>query len=98
MKPIEFHPDAADEVREAAAYYEGVRAGLGIEFRGDLNETLVRIADNPQIYAKESGAIRVGTLHQFPYSIFNEDLEDRVWIAAVGHQHRRPGYWRRRRR
>lgn len=28
MKPIEFHPDAAEEAREVAAHYEAIRVGL----------------------------------------------------------------------
>jgi hypothetical protein len=29
MKAVEFHPDAAEEAREAALHYEDIRAGLG---------------------------------------------------------------------
>lgn len=97
MKPVEFHPDAAEEAREAAAHYEGVRLGLGTDFKAELDAALTRIANNPLGYAAESGAIRVCPLHRFSYSIFYEDLDDRVWIAAVGHQRRRPNYWKRRR-
>ncbi len=97
MKPVEFHPDAADEACEVAAHYEGVRAGLGTDFQAELDEALARIRDNPQLYAAESGAIRVCPLRRFPYAIFYADLDDRVWVAAVGHHRRRPGYWARRR-
>ena len=97
MKPIEFHPDAAEEAREAAAHYEAIRDELGADFRTELEAALACIRDNPLLYAAESGAIRVCPLHRFPYSIFYEDLEDRVWVAAVGHHRRRPGYWARRR-
>jgi hypothetical protein len=37
MKPVEFHPDAAEEARETAAHYEGIRAGLGADFRAQLD-------------------------------------------------------------
>jgi hypothetical protein len=47
--------------------------------------------------AAESGATRICPLHRFPYSLFYEDLPDRVWVAAVGHHRRRPSYWARRR-
>ena len=59
--------------------------------------TCRRVArDNPHLYAAESGAIRIGPLHRFPYSVYYEELEDRIWVAAVGHHSRRPGYWARR--
>jgi plasmid stabilization system protein ParE len=97
MKPVEFHPDAADDAREAATYYEGIRADLAADFQTELGAALGRIRDNPLLYAAESGTIRVCPVHRFPYSVFYEDLADRVWVAAVGHHRRRPGYWARRR-
>lgn len=97
MKPIEFHPDAAEEAREAAAHLEGVQAGFGANFQADLDAVLARIRANPLLCAAESGAIRVCPLHRFSCSIFYEDMADRVWVAAVGHHRRRPGYWARRR-
>lgn len=96
MKPVEFHPDAAGEANDAVDYYEGLRAGLGDDFRAELDAALARIRQNPQLYAAESGSVRVCPLHRFPYSIYYEELADRIWVAAVGHQHRRPGYWSRR--
>ncbi len=97
MKPTEFHPDAAEEARQAAAHYEGIRVELGTDFQAELNAALARIRDNPLLYAAESGAIRVCPLRRFPYSIFYEDRDDRIWVAAVGHHRRRPGYWAHRR-
>jgi hypothetical protein len=54
MKPVDFHPDAAEEARETAAHYEGIRAGLGADFRAELHAALARIANNPLIYAAGS--------------------------------------------
>jgi hypothetical protein len=51
MKAVEFHPDAAEEAREAALHYEDIRAGLGADFRADLDAALARIGDNPLMYA-----------------------------------------------
>jgi len=97
MKPVEFHPDAAEEARDAVAYYEAKRPGLGDDFRAELEAALVLIQQSPQMYAIESGAVRLCPLHRFPFSIYYEELTDRIWIAAVAHQRRRPGYWARRR-
>jgi toxin ParE1/3/4 len=96
VKPASFHPDARQEAEEAADRYEGIRPGLGFDFRDDLEAALTRIRDNPLLYAAESGSIRIAPLHRFPYSLIYEDMTDRVWIAAVAHHSRRPGYWKRR--
>ena len=97
MKPIVFHPDAAQEARDITDYYERIRPGLGDDFRADLEAVLGRIQQNPALYPIESGAIRVCPLHRFPYSVYYEEFADRIWVAAVGHQSRRPGFWARRR-
>ena len=97
MKPLDFHPDAAEEVRAVAEHYLAIRAELGVDFRAELAAALRRIRENPLAYAVESGEIRICPFHRFPYSVYYQDLGDRIWVAAVGHQHRRPGYWRRRR-
>ncbi len=36
-------------------------------------------------------------LHRFPYSVIYEELADHIWVAAVGHHSRQPGYWACRR-
>ena len=96
MKPVEFHPAAQQEVEDAAARYEAQQAGLGRDFRAEFEAALGRIVQNPQLYGIELGEFRACPLRRFPYTIFYIDLEDRIWVGAVAHQSRRPGYWSRR--
>ena len=49
MKPVEFHPDAAQEANDAVDYYEALPAGLGDDFRAELDAALARIQQNPQM-------------------------------------------------
>jgi len=37
MKPMDFHPDAAEEAREVAAHYVAIRAELGAGFQAELD-------------------------------------------------------------
>lgn len=97
MKATVFHPDAAKEVDTAADWYESQQSGLGDDFRAEVRAALLRIQHNPQLYAVETGSIRLCLLHRFPYSVFYEEVGDLIWVAAVGHQSRRPGYWSYRR-
>jgi plasmid stabilization system protein ParE len=96
MKPAEFHPLARREVEDAAAHYEGERPGLGREFREEFEAALTRVRENPSAYSPEQGEFRACPLRRFSYTIFYADLADHVWVAAVAHQSRRPGYWARR--
>jgi hypothetical protein len=81
------------------ACYESQRIGLGGEFRREFEAALVRVRENPQLYAVEhDDGTRYCLLRRFLYTIVFIEMETDVWIAAVAHQKRRPKYWTRRRR
>jgi toxin ParE1/3/4 len=89
---------AEAEVREAIAYHETQCPGLGREFREDLENALARIRQMPGTPAPidEQGTRKL-RFRRFPYSVYYIELPEAVWIAAVAHQKRRPGYWSGRR-
>ena len=98
MKPITFHPRAEAEYLAAIDYYEGERQGLGLEFQAEVEQAVAAIRRDPQRYpVYEEEDVRQYIVRRFPYSIVYGDLEDRIWIAAVAHHSRRPGYWASRR-
>jgi toxin ParE1/3/4 len=97
MKPVILHEEAEAELREALDYYAGQRIGLDGQFRRAFEAALDRVRENPLAYAAEDDAgVRYCPLRQFPYLLVYVNLEDRVWVAAVAHQRRRPRYWARR--
>ena len=98
MKPIVFHPDVAQEAEDAVDYYDALWFGLGDDFRTDLDAALARIQQNPKLYAlpsRDSSGFAFSI--DSPTRFTSEEFPDRIWIAAVGHHSRRPGYWARRR-
>jgi hypothetical protein len=98
VKPFVLHADAEAELREAMDRYEQAREGLGGEFREEFEAALRRVRDNPAHYADEEGTgVRRCPLRRFPFALVYIDPGDEVWIAAVAHHRRRPGYWSRRR-
>ena len=64
-----------------------------MEFRLEFEAALGRLLANPQLYSIEVDEGRACPLHRFPYTVFYADLADRIWVAAVANQRRRPGYW-----
>jgi plasmid stabilization system protein ParE len=97
MKPVVFDSEAKDEFDAAASYYEGQQAGLGDAFVAAVEEATQRIAQLPQAFAIHGpSGLRKCVLRRFPYTLFFLEQEDRIWIAAVAHQRRRPGYWSHR--
>jgi toxin ParE1/3/4 len=96
VKPVVMHAAAEAELEEAAARYESRRRGLGREFRLEFEAALNRLTANPELYAIEVDGVRGCPLRRFPYTVYYVDLTDRIWLAAVADQRRRPGYWSRR--
>ena len=95
MKAI-FHPEAHEELIESARVYDGRLAGFGSDFLTAVEETTRRIERFPQAGAVDKANIRKRLVSGFPFTILYEIQTDRIFIAAVMHQHRRPGYWRQR--
>jgi plasmid stabilization system protein ParE len=91
-----FHPEAHAEMIEQARYYENRSEGLGTDFLDAVEEAARRIAQSPQTGPTERVNVRKRLVSGFPFTILYEVQPDRVYIAAVMHQHRRPGYWRTR--
>jgi toxin ParE1/3/4 len=94
MKPVIFHPEAEAELRAAILYYENQRSGLGADFQAEVEEGVRKIQQTPQAFSLHNDqGLRKFLVRRFPYSIFYLELDDSIWIAAVAHQKRKPGYW-----
>lgn len=93
---IEFHPEAEQELREAAKYYENNAPGVGITFITDLYKSVKYIKQYP-LASKEIGyGIRKKVLDKFPYKVLYSIEKDTILIIAIAHQKRRPEYWQSR--
>jgi plasmid stabilization system protein ParE len=95
MKAI-FHPEAHEEMIETARFYEGRSEGFGSDFIAAVEATTRRLEQFPEAGPCERANIRKRLVSGFPFTILYEIQPDRIYIAAVMHQHRRPGYWRKR--
>ena len=94
MKPVTLHDGAEADLREALAYYDEQRFGLGGELLREFEMALGRVNENPQAYAIEDDeGTRFCPLHRFPYTIVYVELDVKIWVAAVAHHRRRPRYW-----
>ena len=91
-------PEAKADVRDAMAYYERQRHGLGIEFADEVDRAVLTIEQFPQSGASIAGEMRRSLLERFPYGIIYYAEKDRVVVLAVMHLHRKPEAWRSRMR
>lgn len=93
---VEFHPDAAEEIVETAAFYERRVPGLGHSFIDEVERIAGIVREQPQIGQTIDKIFRRIILARFPYSLIYSIEPERIWIIASTHQRRRPGYWRER--
>ena len=90
---VEFHPEAAHEFIEAAAYYESAARQLGSRFIFAVEAAEALISVHNEIGQETESGFRHFVLAEFPHSIIYSLEPDRVWIVAVAHHKRKPGYW-----
>ena len=98
MKAVQLSDPASEELGEAVRWYEQRRPGWGGLFDA-VGHTIDLIQGYPEL-----GEIRTGRLPSrqlrvlgFPYKVAYRVREHDVYIVAVAHTSRRPGYWKNRR-
>ena len=92
----EFHPEAESEFIESAAYYEGEVPGLGRRFGRTVSKTLELLSENPGIGSLVDSELRSFAVGSFPYSIIYAPYKDLLFVLAIAHGRRKPGYWKSR--
>lgn len=92
---VELHPEANAEFATQVEYYEQVEPGLGQRFYREVIGRLNWIAANPMLPRVRKDYPRVN-LRVFPFYVAYVVEGDLVWILAIAHGYRRPGYWRER--
>lgn len=94
MKETIFHPEARAEMRESVEFYETRLYGLGFRFLSAVEQTAERISAHPEAGASLAREFRKRIVPGFPYNIIYRVWEDYIYLVAVAHHRRRPGYWR----
>ena len=93
---LEFHPEAAMELIEAAAHYELQVPGLGERFEAEVRHATDVLLEHPDIGSPANADLRRFVLYRFPFTLYYSATSDVLRIEVVAHQSRRPGYWRSR--
>lgn len=92
----EFLPEADEEFREAARYYEIEAPGVGMALIVEVHKAVADIAEFPLVAPIVRLSVRKKVLPHFPYNLIYSIESDKIVIVAVAHQRRRPSYWRSR--
>ena len=92
----EFHPEAEQELIEAALRYDFEIPGLGQQFGNEVARALELLLGNPELGSRIDEHLRHFVLRRFPFSIVYAATSALVYIVAVAHGSREPGYWKPR--
>ena len=95
-KPVRFHIEAEREYLSSLAWYNQRSPAAALDFEDEFQSAISAIAQAPERWPLYLSRCRRYVLHQFPFSIVYRFLQDEVFVLAVAHAHRRPGYWRKR--
>ena len=89
-------PAARLEVIEAHDWYEAERAGLGAEFRAEIDRQAERILAHPLHFPRMLADLHRAKLSRFPYGLFFRPLDEAIYVIACFHSSRNPIVWQSR--
>ncbi|MCG3150138.1 MAG: hypothetical protein PCFJNLEI_03616 [Verrucomicrobiae bacterium] len=96
MTPVTILREAEAELHEAVAYYEAKQPGLGFDFARAVEVSLESVRHFPERWSLRSDTTRRYLVQHFPYIVVYLFVNDRVWVIAIAHCKRQPGYWSER--
>lgn len=96
MKPHAFHPEAEEEYAQAARYYADADPELGGRFCDEIERLIADVRREPKRFRYFDPPAQRHFSTVFSHAVIYVEQPDRIWILAVMHMKRRPGYWKER--
>ena len=93
---VEFATQAVVEYEEALSGYDWHGTGVGNSFANSVRETVEKISDFPNVGSPLSKGIRKSRVRGFQYCLIYQLMDQKVYVLAVAHDKRLPGYWKSR--
>lgn len=94
-------PEAQAELDEAVRWYEQRNAGVGLALLNGLNNVLEAIsrwphAGTPVANLRTQRIVRRRSVRRFPYHVVWTVTDGEIYVVAIAHNRRQPGYWSQR--
>jgi toxin ParE1/3/4 len=96
LKPVTIHPEALEEFDQAAAHFSEIVPHLGRRFFAAIQRLINEVRQTPATFRYIRKPARRHLSADFPYAIIYVERRSDIWILAVMHLRRKPGYWTRR--
>jgi plasmid stabilization system protein ParE len=93
MTKIEFHTEAQSELEDAHAWYRERSELAARAFAAEIDYAIRSISRSPDAWPQTRSNEHRFVFRSFPYSIIYRVRQDEIFITAIAHQKRRPGYW-----
>ena len=93
---VTFAVAASAEVAQARRYYTVIAPALAEDFSQAVDHAVRRIVQAPLMWPPLTKRIRRCLLDRFPYGLIYRFDGEAIYILAVMHRRRKPGYWRGR--
>jgi plasmid stabilization system protein ParE len=94
---VEFLRQAAREVEEALEWYNERSTLAASDFLQEVDHALQLAAQRPQAWPVFEAGTRRIVMQRYPFSIIFRSAPGTIYVVAVAHHKRKPGYWRYRR-
>jgi len=96
MRTVIFHPDIVQEIKASFVWYQNQADGLGDDFLSELESAYQAIIELPDTWPKFQFGFRRFLLSKFPFSVIYKINKETMFVVAVMHNSRKPGYWNER--
>ena len=98
MKPLLISEPASLELAEVVRWHDERRPGSGGRLFDAVASTLRLIEAHPEIGSPRRGRLPARQLkvRGFPYVVAYRVRRDDLYVVAIAHTSRRPGYWKYR--
>ncbi len=97
MKQAILHREARAEFEAAIVFYESRAQGLGLDSETKVEQAVRAVCEGPRVWPPHGlSGFRKYFVERFPFIVFYLELADFIWVAAIAHASRRPGYWKHR--
>ena len=90
-----FHPEVESELFEAIEYFAELNQTLGLDFSRELFE-MVDLSPSSLRHGRRSRSVSADASSVSIRPLIDEVVNDEIYIVAVMHLSREPGYWRSR--
>jgi toxin ParE1/3/4 len=96
MKPVRFHAEAEQELLEHEGWYRKRSDVAAQGFLLDLERAIAAVGEAPERWPIGRRGEHRYIFPHYPFTLLYRIREDQVFVTAVAHQSRRPGYWHHR--